>query len=101
MVLDVKSMSAEGTPVPDLIALAAPYLAYFQANDANRRGPGLGGTAFVPIIRALARAGYDGDVSVEALDRGPDPETVARTGYACLRAAEEAMRTLDTVEGTP
>jgi hypothetical protein len=84
IVLDVKSMSAEETPVPDLIALAAPYLADFQANDANRRGPGLGGTAFVPIVRALARAGYDGDVSVEALDRAPDPETVARTGLFLL-----------------
>jgi len=87
LVLDVKSMSSEDTPVEEQIAQAAPYLAYVQVNDASRRGPGLGGTDFVPILRALARVGYRGDVSVEALDRGPDPVTVARTGYATLRAA--------------
>lgn len=87
LVLDVKSMCSEDTPVGEQIALAAPYLAYVQVNDASRRGPGLGDTDFVPILRALAQAGYAGDVSVEALDRGPDPVTVARTGYATLRAA--------------
>jgi len=87
LVLDVKSMSSEDAPVEEQIALAAPYLAYVQVNDASRRGPGLGDTDFVPILRALAGAGYGGDVSVEALDRSPDPVTVARTGYATLRAA--------------
>jgi D-psicose/D-tagatose/L-ribulose 3-epimerase len=91
LVLDVKSMSADGTPIPDQIRLAAPHLAYVQANDASRRGPGLGDTDFVPILRALAGVGYRGDVSVEALDRGPDPVTVARTGYACLRSALRAL----------
>jgi sugar phosphate isomerase/epimerase len=85
MVLDVKSMSCEPTPIPEQIELAADYLAYFQANDANRRGPGFGATDFVPIFRALTRVGYHGDVSVEAFDFTPDPATVARGSIDYLR----------------
>jgi sugar phosphate isomerase/epimerase len=87
MVLDVKSMCAESRPIPELIELAAPYLAYVQANDANRGGPGFGDTDFVPVFRALARVGYDGDVSVEAFDYRPDPVTVATRSLQYLRAA--------------
>jgi D-psicose/D-tagatose/L-ribulose 3-epimerase len=87
MVLDVKSMSSEPTPIPELIASAAPYLSYVQANDANRGGPGFGETDFVPILQALDSAGYRGPISVEALDQINDPVDVAVRSLTYLRAA--------------
>jgi D-psicose/D-tagatose/L-ribulose 3-epimerase len=85
LVLDVKSMSAETSSIPDLISLAAPHLAYFQANDANRSGPGSGETDFVPIFRALAAAGYDNDVSVEAFEAPTGIDDLAATSIDYLR----------------
>jgi D-psicose/D-tagatose/L-ribulose 3-epimerase len=94
LMLDVKSMSAEQTPIPELIDLAAPHLAYVQANDANRRGPGFGDTDFVPIFAALAKAGYNGWVSVEAFDFSPSVEemAVASRRYLASAATEAGIR---------
>ena len=39
--LDVKAMSAEAAPTPDVIRANAGDLHHFHANDPNRRGPGL------------------------------------------------------------
>jgi len=90
VVLDVKSMSAESRPIPDQIARAALHLAYVQANDANRGGPGFGATDFVPIFRALAEAGYDGDVSVEAFEVATDVDDLAQRSYEYLRRCAAA-----------
>jgi len=90
LVLDVKSMADEPTPVPELIRLAAPHVAHVQANDANRGGPGFGDTDFVPILATLHEIGYDGDVSVEAFDYRPDPMTVVRGSIRTLRLAGRA-----------
>jgi D-psicose/D-tagatose/L-ribulose 3-epimerase len=90
LVLDVKSMSAEPSPIPDQIARAAPWLAYVQANDADRGGPGFGETDFVPIFRALAEVGYDGDVSVEAFEVATDVDDLARRSYDYLRRCATA-----------
>jgi sugar phosphate isomerase/epimerase len=76
--LDVKAMSNESAPVPDLIRRYAPRAGHFHANDANLRGPGFGETDFVPIFQALRGASYDRWVSVEVFDFSPDPETIAR-----------------------
>lgn len=85
MVLDVKSMCSEPVPAPDLIRLAAPYVAHFHANDANRRGPGFGAVDFVPIFEALREVGYAGYVSVEPFDYSPSPEVVAAESLRYLR----------------
>jgi len=86
--LDVKAMSAENTPVPELIHRYAARTGHFHANDANRRGPGFGHVDFVPILRALHDSGYGGWVSVEVFDYSPDAETIARESLRYLRECE-------------
>jgi sugar phosphate isomerase/epimerase len=86
--LDVKALSSEGKPVPELIRRYARRTGHFHANDPNRRGPGFGETDFVPIFRALRDGGYEGWVSVEVFDYSPDPETIARESLRTMRACE-------------
>jgi sugar phosphate isomerase/epimerase len=86
--LDVKAMSTDEAPAPDLIRRYARRMGHFHANDPNRRGPGFGNTDFVPIFRALKESGYSGWVSVEVFDYSPDPETIARESLRYMRACE-------------
>jgi sugar phosphate isomerase/epimerase len=85
LILDVKAMASERTPCADIIRASAPLLAHVHANDANRRGPGFGETDFVPILKALAKVGYRGYLSVEVFRFDPDPQTIARESLAYLR----------------
>lgn len=85
LLLDVKAMSDEETPIPDIIKDSAEHLAHFHANDANRRGPGFGDTDFRPIMAALKEVGYEGYVSVEVFDYKPDPQTIADKSYEYLK----------------
>jgi sugar phosphate isomerase/epimerase len=82
--LDVKAMSSEPRPVPEVIRSAAGRFAHVQVNDPNGRGPGMGELQFDPIIAALKQAGYDGWLSVEAFDFTPGPEAIARQSIEYL-----------------
>lgn len=85
LILDVKAMSSEAMPIPDIIAAQANRLAYFHANDSNLREPGSGDVDFAPIFQALRRANYDGWVSIEVFVYQPDPVAIARRGLEYLR----------------
>lgn len=83
--LDVKAMSTDDGPTPELIRRHGRRAGHFHANDVNRRGPGFGSTDFVPIFQALKDSGYQGWVSVEVFDFSPDPETITRESIRYMK----------------
>ncbi len=83
--LDAKALASDEAPPPDLIRHYAGRTHHFHANDPNKRGPGFGNLDFVPILRALKEADYQGWVSVEVFDYSPDPETIARESIRYLK----------------
>ncbi len=84
--LDVKAMSSEEKPIPQIIRENADLLEHFHANDANRRGPGMGEIDFVPILQALQEIGYAKWISVEVFDYDPGVEALAGESIRYLEA---------------
>jgi sugar phosphate isomerase/epimerase len=84
--LDVKAMSTEGQPIDEIIRKHADHLIHFHANDANRRGPGMGDIDFVPILQALKDINYDGWVCVEVFDYDPGVEALAKESIDYLKS---------------
>lgn len=85
IILDVKAMSSEALPVPEIIRRSSPHFAYFHANDKNLKGPGFGEVDFAPIGAALKQVGYDGYASVEVFKFEEGPETIARKSLETLK----------------
>jgi len=90
IILDVKAMSSESKPIPQIIAESAGRFAYFHANDVNLKGPGFGDVDFHPIAAALREANYDGIVSVEVFKFEEGAEVIATKSIEYLRRVFDA-----------
>jgi sugar phosphate isomerase/epimerase len=89
IILDVKAMSSEGKPIPQIIRESWPHFAHFHANDKNLKGPGFGDVDFLPIAAALKEVGYDGFVSVEVFKFEEGAEAIAGRSLEYLRRVFE------------
>jgi sugar phosphate isomerase/epimerase len=92
--LDTKSAAlSEAEPVADVAArwLPSGLVGHVQLNDRNRRGPGQGGDAFAPVLRALRDAGYHGDIAIEPFDYVPDGPGCAARAIGYVRGLLEAL----------
>jgi sugar phosphate isomerase/epimerase len=87
IILDVKAMSSEAKPIPEIIRDSWPKFAHFHANDKNLKGPGFGEIDFKPILAALKQVGYEGFASVEVFNFDEGPEVIATKSLECLRKA--------------
>jgi sugar phosphate isomerase/epimerase len=87
VILDVRAMSHEAKPVPQIIRECRGEFAYVHANDRNLKGPGFGEIDFRPIAAALREVGYDGVVSVEVFKFDEGPEAIATRSLEYLRRA--------------
>jgi len=86
IILDVKAMSSEAKPIPQIIQESWPHFAYFHANDKNFKGPGFGEIDFKPIAAALKGVGYGGYVSVEVFNFDEGPEAIATRSLEYLKS---------------
>jgi D-psicose/D-tagatose/L-ribulose 3-epimerase len=85
----------ESAPLPALVDQWLPrgMIAHVQVNDRNRRGPGQGEQRFAPLLAALVRHGYAGDVAVEPFDYVPDGPGAAARAIGYIRGILEAIAT--------
>ena len=83
----------EKEPLGALIERWMPkgVIAHVQVNDRNRRGPGQGEQRFAPLLAALKRNRYAGDIAVEPFDYVPDGPSAAARAIGYLRGVLEAL----------
>ena len=85
IILDVKAMCSEASPIPQIIRESWPHFAHFHANDCNLKGPGFGDVDFKPIAAALKGVGYQGFVSVEVFNFEEGAEAIAMRSLEYLK----------------
>ena len=94
VILDTYSMLHQEVDLPGEIAQTADVLFHYHCNDYNKRAPGWGDTDFVPLMKALLDAGFDGYASIEVFDFEPDAVQHITRGLATLKAALERAQSL-------
>jgi len=84
----------ETLPLPALVDAWLPngMIAHVQVNDRNRRGPGQGEQRFAPLIAALVRHKYAGDIAVEPFDYVPDGPGAAARAIGYIKGILEALQ---------
>ena len=84
----------ETAPLPALVDAWVPrgMIAHVQVNDRNRRGPGQGEQRFAPLLAALVRHGYAGDIAVEPFDYVPDGPGAAARAIGYVKGILEALQ---------
>jgi sugar phosphate isomerase/epimerase len=84
----------ESAPLAALVDRWLPegMIAHVQVNDRNRRGPGQGEQRFAPLLRALVRHGYAGDIAVEPFDYVPDGPGAAARAIGYIKGILEALQ---------
>ena len=85
LILDVRAMSTEAKPTPQIIRESADLLRHVHSNDDNDLGPGMGGQDYDGIVEALRDIDYEGYCSVEIFDFSMEPEEIAERSLAVLR----------------
>lgn len=84
----------ETSPLPALVDSWLPngMIAHVQVNDRNRRGPGQGEQRFAPLLAALVRHKYAGDIAVEPFDYVPDGPAAAARAIGYIKGILEALQ---------
>ncbi|MFK7792403.1 MAG: sugar phosphate isomerase/epimerase family protein [Devosiaceae bacterium] len=77
----------------DVLAKHIPSgnIAHIHFNESNRRAPGQGEHVFLPIVRVLAKHGYDGWIGIEPFDYHPDGSTAAALAAGYVLGLFEAL----------
>jgi sugar phosphate isomerase/epimerase len=89
--LDVKAMSDESKPIPQIIEESKDWTVHFHTNDANLLGPGMGEIQYEPILTALKASGYQGWLSTEVFKYEPSPDYIAAQSISYLKRVMAAV----------
>jgi sugar phosphate isomerase/epimerase len=94
LVLDTKSVALSETQSAAEVAsrwVPTGMIGHVQLNDRNRRAPGQGGDRFAPLLAALLRHGYEGDLAIEPFDYVPDGPTQAARAIGYVKGVLEGL----------
>jgi sugar phosphate isomerase/epimerase len=78
-----QSMEEKSLTASIVYGVLSGKMTYYQVSDSNRLAPGWGHHNWVDVVEVLRSSGYDGWISIEAMQK-PDSEACARRAFATL-----------------